>query len=340
MKKRIYKIKGKNLVVGDPNELSENEILVRENNDGTVELSHRNNGTLETLGSGGSSGGNNKIRGIYKIFCEGTYADYLHYFDSKINIFNSCVILNNGKSLISDLDLEIDSTLKRVKPFITNTFRDLNSEELSYITQFKETYKIDCEYFNSETILEGFDCKKINCSDWGIISSVGLFTIVLHILGMGDGESMVQTMADVVKFVKSGTISSSTYRTNLVIGNFDRISGSTTEKNGPAFGYLVKSHIDLNKLDFSIFPEINKDMFKLYLLEIMGIATGEMLNPESIPDIGSLNLEFTIIHPIYLHLEEIKKVSSTTLEKILLDQSFSIKQMLIIMQYIGSYANI
>ena len=56
MKKRIYKIKGKNLVVGDPNELSENELLVKENNDGTVELSHRNNGTLETLGNGGSGG--------------------------------------------------------------------------------------------------------------------------------------------------------------------------------------------------------------------------------------------------------------------------------------------
>lgn len=55
MKKRIYKINNKNLVTGNPNEVTENEILVKENNDGTVELSHRNNGTLETLGSGGNS---------------------------------------------------------------------------------------------------------------------------------------------------------------------------------------------------------------------------------------------------------------------------------------------
>lgn len=54
MKKRIYKINNKNLVTGNPNEVTENEILVKENNDGTVELSHRNNGTLETLGSGGN----------------------------------------------------------------------------------------------------------------------------------------------------------------------------------------------------------------------------------------------------------------------------------------------
>jgi hypothetical protein len=60
MKKRIYKIKNKNLVTGNPNEITENEVLVKENNDGTVELSHRNNGTLETLGSGGSGGGNIK----------------------------------------------------------------------------------------------------------------------------------------------------------------------------------------------------------------------------------------------------------------------------------------
>lgn len=58
MKKRIYKINNKNLVTGNPNEVTENEILVKENNDGTVELSHRNNGTLETLGSGGNGGGN------------------------------------------------------------------------------------------------------------------------------------------------------------------------------------------------------------------------------------------------------------------------------------------
>ena len=57
MKKRIYKINNKNLVTGNPNEVTENEILVKENNDGTVELSHRNNGTLETLGSGGNGGG-------------------------------------------------------------------------------------------------------------------------------------------------------------------------------------------------------------------------------------------------------------------------------------------
>lgn len=56
MKKRIYKINNKNLVTGNPNEVTENEILVKENNDGTVELSHRNNGTLETLGSGNGSG--------------------------------------------------------------------------------------------------------------------------------------------------------------------------------------------------------------------------------------------------------------------------------------------
>lgn len=54
MKKRIYKINNKNLVTGNPNEVTENEILVKENNDGTVELSHRNNGTLETLDSGGN----------------------------------------------------------------------------------------------------------------------------------------------------------------------------------------------------------------------------------------------------------------------------------------------
>jgi hypothetical protein len=59
MKKRIYKINNKNLVTGNPNEVTENEILVKENNDGTVELSHRNNGTLETLGSGGSGGSSN-----------------------------------------------------------------------------------------------------------------------------------------------------------------------------------------------------------------------------------------------------------------------------------------
>lgn len=59
MKKRIYKINNKNLVTGNPNEVTENEILVKENNDGTIELSHRNNGTLETLGSGGSEGGSN-----------------------------------------------------------------------------------------------------------------------------------------------------------------------------------------------------------------------------------------------------------------------------------------
>ena len=59
MKKRIYKINNKNLVTGNPNEVTENEILVKENNDGTVELSHRNNGTLETLGSGGNGGSSN-----------------------------------------------------------------------------------------------------------------------------------------------------------------------------------------------------------------------------------------------------------------------------------------
>lgn len=56
MKKRIYKINNKNLVTGNPNEVTENEILVKENNDGTVELSHRNNDTLETLGSGNGGG--------------------------------------------------------------------------------------------------------------------------------------------------------------------------------------------------------------------------------------------------------------------------------------------
>lgn len=60
MKKRIYKINNKNLVTGNPNEVTENEILVKENNDGTVELSHRNNGTLETLGNDGNGGGNIK----------------------------------------------------------------------------------------------------------------------------------------------------------------------------------------------------------------------------------------------------------------------------------------
>jgi hypothetical protein len=61
MKKRIYKINNKNLVTGNPNEVTENEILVKENNDGTVELSHRNNGTLETLGSG-NKGGNEGLQ--------------------------------------------------------------------------------------------------------------------------------------------------------------------------------------------------------------------------------------------------------------------------------------
>ena len=56
MKKRIYKINNKNLVTGNPNEVTKNEILAKENNDGTVELSHRNNGTLKTLGSGGNGG--------------------------------------------------------------------------------------------------------------------------------------------------------------------------------------------------------------------------------------------------------------------------------------------
>lgn len=67
MKKRIYKINNKNLVTGNPNEVTENELLVKENNDGTVELSHRNNGTLETLGSGGNGGGNEFVE-IEEIF--------------------------------------------------------------------------------------------------------------------------------------------------------------------------------------------------------------------------------------------------------------------------------
>lgn len=108
MKKRIYKINNKNLVTGNPNEVTENEILVKENNDGTVELSHRNNGTLETLGSGGSGGSSN-----------------IKYYDVSSHVFSSSStdivilmlsVLGKGK---------IDDNIQISPNFLLNFYEDL-----------------------------------------------------------------------------------------------------------------------------------------------------------------------------------------------------------------------
>lgn len=54
MKRRIGFFKGKPLVIGDSNIVTDNEILAKKQKDGKVELSYKNNGVLQSItGSGG-----------------------------------------------------------------------------------------------------------------------------------------------------------------------------------------------------------------------------------------------------------------------------------------------
>ena len=56
MKRRIGFFKGKPLVIGDSNIVTDNEILAKKQKDGKLELSYKNNGVLQSItGSGGNA---------------------------------------------------------------------------------------------------------------------------------------------------------------------------------------------------------------------------------------------------------------------------------------------
>jgi hypothetical protein len=154
MKNRIYKIKNKNLVTGNPNEVTENEILVKENNDGTVELSHRNNGTLETLGSGGNGGGSKSSSIIY-------------FNANNIDLFKEQYLYSMG------FLFKIDNTNNNVPKI--DIVSGYDAADAKFFSDFKERYKLYAVAVDFNTEVK----KNVILKDYLI--SVGIYDDIMEI---------------------------------------------------------------------------------------------------------------------------------------------------------------